>query len=104
MTRQESIEEISKQIPDCEKCLLIVANCKKQGHYDGCMKQRETIKKAIEALSTDIVRCKDCKYTETDGYGVIYCQIWDRWEMPGEGFCFRGCLPEIMTPPQGDNK
>ena len=62
MNRQDAIAEISKQIPDCEKCPLIVANCKKQGHYDGCMKQRKAIKTAIEALSTEIVRCKDCKH------------------------------------------
>lgn len=50
MTRQESIEEISKLIPDCEKCPLIVANCKKQGHYDGCMKQREALCVAIGTM------------------------------------------------------
>ena len=104
MNRQDAIAEISKQIPDCEKCPLIVANCKKQGHYDGCMKQREAIKKAIEALSIDIIRCKDCKYSEHWYRDKSRCFLWHT-EGVGvyhDGFCSYGCLPEIMTPPQGE--
>ena len=102
MTRQDAIAEISKQIPDCKKCPCIVSYCKKLGLYNNCMKQREAMKTAIEALSIDIVRCKDCEHGDSFGYREIYCTRWDKWEMPKDGFCFEGCLPEIMTPPQGE--
>ena len=103
MTRAESIEELYKLIPDCEKCPLIVANCKKQGNYNDCMKQREAIKTAIEALSIDIVRCKDCVHGQQSVVRdkAIWCDIYEQY-LVGEEFCSRGCLPEIMTPPQGE--
>ena len=37
-----------------------------------------------------VVRCKDCKHTGTDGLGAIYCEKWDRWEMPEDFFCYYG--------------
>lgn len=37
-----------------------------------------------------VVRCKDCKRTKDDGCGAIYCQKWDRWEMPEDFFCRYG--------------
>ena len=39
-----------------------------------------------------VVRCKDCKHTDTDGCKdpAIYCKVWDRWEMPEDGFCSYG--------------
>lgn len=39
-----------------------------------------------------VIRCKDCKHTETDGCAdpAIYCQKWDRWEMPEDFFCAYG--------------
>ena len=39
-----------------------------------------------------LVRCKDCKFTQTDGMDdyAIYCKKWDRWEMPPEGYCYKG--------------
>lgn len=37
-----------------------------------------------------VVRCSDCKWTEIDGTGAIYCKKWDRWEMPPNGFCWLG--------------
>lgn len=41
----------------------------------------------------ELVRCRDCehgrKQVEDDGY-VIYCPMWDRWEMPPNGFCHYG--------------
>ena len=106
MTRADAIEEISKQIPDCEKCPLIVANCKKQGHYDGCKKQREAIKTAIEALSIDIIRCKDCKHNYLDGIQVRFnrCELNHSKVHADDWFCADGCLPEIMTPPRRRNE
>lgn len=37
-----------------------------------------------------VVLCKDCQYTKTDGFGAIYCEKWDMWEMPQDGFCYKG--------------
>lgn len=38
----------------------------------------------------EVVRCKKCKHTDTDGCGAIYCEKWDRWEMPEDFFCGYG--------------
>lgn len=40
----------------------------------------------------EIVRCKDCKYTKKDGGEppAIYCEKWDRWEMPEDAYCYLG--------------
>lgn len=37
-----------------------------------------------------VVRCRECKYTETDCVDNIHCQKWDRWEMPPDGYCALG--------------
>ena len=37
-----------------------------------------------------IVRCRDCKYTRYDDTGSIYCEELDQWEMPEDGYCFKG--------------
>lgn len=39
-----------------------------------------------------VVLCRDCKFTKTDGMEdpAIYCEKWDRWEMPPDGFCWLG--------------
>ena len=44
----------------------------------------------------EVVRCKDCKYTKTDGMEqpAIYCEKWDRWEMPEDFFCAYGVRSE----------
>ena len=41
-----------------------------------------------------LVRCKDCKHTETDGIDAIYCKKWDRWEMPEDFYCAYGAPKE----------
>lgn len=40
----------------------------------------------------EIVRCKDCKYTKKGGCEppAIYCEKWDRWEMPEDAYCYLG--------------
>lgn len=40
----------------------------------------------------EVVRCKDCKWTKTDGMDdpAIYCVQWDMWETPSDGFCWLG--------------
>jgi len=39
-----------------------------------------------------VVLCQNCKWTKTDGMEdpAIYCEKWDRWEMPPDGFCWLG--------------
>ena len=37
-----------------------------------------------------VVRCKDCKHTLIDGETAIYCEKWDRWEVPEDFFCGYG--------------
>ena len=39
-----------------------------------------------------VVLCRDCKFTKTDDVEdpAIYCEKWDRWEMPPDGFCWLG--------------
>lgn len=54
----------------------------------------EWARKTVHGISTidavPVVRCKDCKHTGTDGLGAIYCEKWDRWEMPEDFFCYYG--------------
>jgi hypothetical protein len=40
----------------------------------------------------EVVYCRDCKWTKTDGMDdpAIYCVKWDKWEMPNDGFCWHG--------------
>ena len=39
-----------------------------------------------------VVLCRDCKFTKTDDVEdpAIYCEKWDRWEMPEDYFCADG--------------
>lgn len=41
-----------------------------------------------------VVRCRDCRYTRTDGIDAIYCEKWDRWEMPPDAYCYLGVNKE----------
>lgn len=69
MTRADAIERMQRLMNDCNRCPCIKEICKKRGVYDECMKEAEAFKMAIEALSTDIVRCKDCAKKEKErGY------------------------------------
>lgn len=47
------------------------------------------LRKLVESR-VEVVRCKDCKHTGTDGCGAIYCEKWDRWEIPEDFFCGYG--------------
>ena len=44
----------------------------------------------FESKKQEVVRCAECKYTDDDGCGAIYCQMWDRWEMPEDAYCYLG--------------
>ena len=39
-----------------------------------------------------VVRCGQCRFTKTDGTDdpAIYCEKWDRWEMPPDFYCSYG--------------
>lgn len=52
---------------------------------------REAIYMAIEALSADVVRCKDCIQKHIGGSVTQYywCDLWDR-EVDGTDFCAWG--------------
>ncbi len=53
----------------------------------------EDFMNAIPAADVaEVVRCRDCKYTNRDGADdpAIYCKQWDRWEMPPEAYCWLG--------------
>ena len=104
MTREEAIERMQLLMNDCNRCPCIKEICKKRGVYDECMKEAEAFKKAIEALSIDIVRCKDCKHNYLDGIQVRFnrCELNHSKVHADDWFCADGCLPEIMTPPTGE--
>lgn len=52
----------------------------------------EEIENLPAADVRSVVLCRDCKFTKTDGMEdpAIYCEKWDRWEMPPDGFCWLG--------------
>lgn len=49
----------------------------------------DDIRSAESVDAVEVVRCKDCTHTKTDGCEppAIYCKKWDRWEMPEDFFC-----------------
>ena len=55
----------------------------KEGEY--CFKSKSVQK---------LVRCRNCEHAErqaeSDGSYCLYCKMWDRWEMPLDGFCHYG--------------
>lgn len=50
----------------------------------------DIILKAPTIEAEPVVYCKDCKHTDTDGCGAIYCKKWDRWEMEHDFYCAYG--------------
>ena len=53
---------------------------------------RKIIETIADADVRPVVMCRDCKFTKTDDVEdpAIYCEKWDRWEMPPDGFCWLG--------------
>ena len=70
------------------------------GFNDALMRFRSMVHSA-PTVSPDevrgVVRCRECKHTERDGTDdpAIYCKVWDRWEMPEDGFCYKGAKTEV---------
>lgn len=46
--------------------------------------------KIADLEGIELIRCGECKYTDDDGCGAIYCQMWDGWEMPEDAYCYLG--------------
>ena len=45
-----------------------------------------------------VVFCKSCRKAKTDTIdGAIYCEVWDRWEMPPNAYCSYGRPKETTT-------
>lgn len=51
---------------------------------------QEALSRVPAADVRPVVLCADCQYTKSDGCGAIYCEKWDMWEMPPDGFCYKG--------------
>lgn len=45
---------------------------------------------AIEALQTEVVRCKDCKRYESDGGALMTCTLTDIMILDDNCFCWWG--------------
>lgn len=59
-------------------------NCLSKGNGEYCF-----MSKSVKKL----VRCRNCIHAEMDGADgeqAIYCRMWDRWEMPPDGYCHFG--------------
>lgn len=66
-----------------------------RGYIEGWFDEEdaEAFRMAIEALSADIVKCKDCRYCteyyDRDGYPYWECSEWDGGT-DADGFCHYG--------------
>ena len=94
MTRAEAIERMQRLMPECNRCPCIAETCKTKGFYDDCKREAEAFKMAIEALSTDIVRCKDCRKhnISTDAERNICPLTWFRGKAQGHEFDYQFCV------------
>ena len=85
-------EDVERNISE-ERDLLVLsmidANTKYQERQ---LKILRNIHKRVTEDTDSVVRCNNCKHTETDNTEdqAIYCKKWDRWEMPKDFFCGYG--------------
>jgi hypothetical protein len=42
-----------------------------------------------------VVHCGECSHADKDLPGAIYCTMWDAWEVPEDGFCYKGAKMEV---------
>ena len=74
-------------IEELEGARTIAENTWADGLYDAYI----IIEEEVDAADVvPVVRCKDCRHTKTDGIDAIYCQKWDKWEMPPNAYCYLG--------------
>lgn len=81
MTREEAIKYIHEWLKD---------------EYALTGADREVLGMAIEALQTEVVRCKDCRYRELDGDVTHYywCRINER-PVDDTDYCAWGMESEV---------
>lgn len=60
-------------------------------HWDGHREENVTRLMSLPDVRP-VVLCRDCKWTKTDEMEdpAIYCEKWERWEMPPDAFCYLG--------------
>ena len=44
-----------------------------------------------------VVHCGECVHADKDMPGAIYCTMWDAWEVPEDGFCYKGAKMEVTS-------
>ena len=90
MTREEAIDTLTLR-KDCYDELVRAINialgalstesnckdCKKRNNTTFFMDDEEALDMAIETLSTEVVRCKDCRYSEKMDIERIYGWLLD---------------------------
>ena len=83
----ESAEMLSGKVWD-EWC----TGCKEYDHEKHCCPRfNRVIRTAIDDAQPEIVRCKDCKYFQTD---KCYIHIERIWELTPEDYCSQGVRNE----------
>lgn len=56
--------------------------------HDRCMEIE--IQNRIAADVRPVVLCRDCRYSEKGDKDFLYCNTWDAWNVPTDGFCSFG--------------
>ena len=56
---------------------------------------RDRIKAIPAADVRGVVHCGECSHADKDLPGAIYCTMWDAWEVPEDGFCYKGAKMEV---------
>ena len=74
MDKQEAIERLKQNKAAAEFYAGMVQNT---NAIEIELKGIEAIDMAIEALSADVVRCKDCIHYESDGGAMMVCSVTD---------------------------
>ena len=44
-----------------------------------------------------VVHCRECSHADKDLPGAIYCTMWDAWEVPEDGFCYKCARMEVTS-------
>lgn len=79
---------------DICRCIDRICDTVEDADFDGIKGmfiQAPAIRVEKESDIRPVVFCKDCAKAKTDTVdGAIYCHVWDMWEMPEKGFCYKG--------------